>query len=403
MNNIEIEILRSSYGGDGIGYIDGVVCFVSKALPGEKVTVKNLRKSKNFIRAEIDEILLKSEHRLKPLCQYCDNYRINAGVYNCAGCTYQHVDYIEEVRLKCGQFIDLLKRIGGINEPNLVNKIFADNPYFYRNKITLHKGTINSVVGFYTEDNTSVINIDNCFLAMHPINNSFNEVKKIAFDNLEADSVTVRYTECDGIYFFTPSKKNKIKVLTEKNDYGTFLVPAESFYQVNHYMHNKMLDMFFNILKSLNVKHAIDLYCGIGIFGIIAASSGIEKVIAVDKDESAIKLAQTNADIANVTNIDFYASSSEDVAGKCFDLVSPEKTVLIIDPPRTGMNSKLIERILKNKLKHLIYISCAPDTLSRDLKLLTKEFYCLEQTNFIDMFPRTKHFESISLLTLKKG
>ena len=267
-------------------------------------------------------------------------------------------------------------------------------------------------MGYYQNDNTSLIEIKNCPLACRQINTL---LEKIDTDKLPettlSSSLTLRYTKDDGAkYWFKSDRNNSVthnntiaenQLLQEDTSFGKFYVPRNSFFQINFYLRDALIKETLNILKENPTEYVFDLFCGVGVFGICAAKFNNSKFFASDIDSNAIKIAKRNADHHNIKNIKFFAMPAVKAANKVFKEILPQKTTLILDPPRTGMDKKLTLEIAaaKNKPKNIIYISCAADTLCRDIKILSEAGYSVQHTKLIDMFPRTAHFESVTLLS----
>jgi len=324
------------------------------------------------------------------------------------------MDYDDELKTKNEQFGDLLERIAKIN-PNIRKApIASPSHYGYRNKITLHGKHNNDKYsfGYYQYDNTSLIEIKNCALACRQINSLLDKINagKLS-ESVLPSTLTLRYTENNGTKHWITSDQNTHAVhhkivgekqfLQENTSYGKFHVPRDSFFQINLSLRDKLIKETLDILKENPTEYIFDLFCGVGVFGICAAKSGKHTVYASDIDVTAINTAKTNAKLHQINNIKFFAMPAGKAANKVFRIVSPKKTTLIIDPPRSGLNKNLTWDIAtKYKPAKIIYISCAADTLCRDIKILSEAGYSVLHTRLIDMFPRTAHFETITLLII---
>ena len=164
---------------------------------------------------------------------------------------------------------------------------------------------------------------------------------------------------------------------------------------------NLLLSDFIQTIKNFLFEKVVDLYGGVGIFGLAAAMNGAKKTFISDIDPLAINYASLNARALNIHSVSTVIGSAEKVADSIWDKEN-DRTLLILDPPRTGLSRKIVSKILHHKPATICYISCAPDTLARDMQLLTKSVYQLKETRFFDMFPRTPYFESLSWLSLRK-
>ena len=409
---ITIEIESIAYGGNGVGRHDGIVYFVPGVLLGETVLVKPVLKKKTYVVAHPEKILKPSPNRIIPKCPYALQVPSSLQTY-CPGCQYQHMEYSEELKAKNEQFGDLIERIAKL-DPNIRKApIASPQCYGYRNKITLHSQGQNNKnkYGYYAIDNTSLIEIRNCSIACRQINTLLDSINADEpSETREPSTLTLRYTENDGAkHWFKFARNNsatdntletKKRLLQENTSYGLFNVPRDSFFQINYYLRDMLIKETLNILKQNPTEYVFDLFCGVGIFGICAAKTNTSRVYASDIDANAINTAKTNAALHRTNNIKFFALPAIKAANKIFKEIPPKKTTLILDPPRTGLNKKLIQDIItKYKPKNIVYISCAADTLCRDLKIFSEANYLVHHTRLFDMFPRTAHFETVTFLS----
>lgn len=393
-NTIELKIEDIVYRGTGLARLDGMIYFVEDVLPGEIVRAQIIKRKKNLVETKLVEILKKSPMRVESACKYTKQ---------CEGCCYQHMEYDTEIKFKHNQLINLLERIGGCSgipgrEP--VRSPFASG---YRNKISLHTGNYNGrkSLGYYMKDNRSVLDIRECPLAIDQLNSLLAELR----NNLSLSfgrKLTLRYTENDGALYWSnrsaPAKKN----LIEKTPLGNITVPVKSFFQVNPHAAEALFLRLSEILQRIRPEAVIDIYCGTGVFAFAAAKTGIEKVLGIDTDKLAIKSAIKNSRRMNYTSVIFrhgYAGSLLEDALKEF---KTDNTLIILDPPRAGLEKRVVDILCEKKPRDIVYVSCAADTMARDVKILTENGYSLAETGLIDMFPRTAYFESVTHLSCKR-
>lgn len=390
-----VDIYSTAFGGEGICRIDGIVCFVEGAFAGEKVLVEITEKKKNFLRARAVEIIYPIPERILPICPLA--YSCSTKGLFCPGCSYQSLSYVKEIEFKDKQFSDLLKKFAGIDLDKKLSPLFAKENLYYRNKIKLHR-IQNSLgkFGFVSNDNRTIIEVPKCYLACQEIN---EELAGLGNRELNFDEIILRYTKKNGVKVFSPdNRRRKAELLTEATLFEGFMVPEGSFFQVNIYAHEIMLREYAEVLKRVSPDMLIDLYCGIGVFGIIAAQNGI-KSVGADIDSEAVKIAQMNAQNRGVRDIIKFMHG--DVSLYARELLTKNHTLskcVVLDPPRTGLEKTLTQMLCDSPINDIIYISCSADTLCRDLKILLDGGYELESTRLIDMFPRTKHFETITHL-----
>ena len=395
----QVTINKVDNKGRGIGYTSGKIVFVKNALPGEIVTLKNIKEHKKYITADIQNIVKKSELRNIPKCPYYDS---------CGGCNLMHlgIDYQEEYKEK--KVKEILKKYANIKEN--VKFIKNNKELYYRNKVTLK--VKNSEFGYYNDETHNFIKVNNCLL----VNNKINEFIKsnvIKINNGELvirvnyqDELLINIRSAEDVSILNDINKYNVVgvVLNDKVIYGTsffydyigdfrFKVSYNSFFQVNNYMASNI----FMILKSnLKGKNLLDLYCGVGTLGL-SLKDNFESIYGIEKIENAIIDAKENALINNCHNAHFYAGDTYEVLkdiNVLFDTV-------IVDPPRSGLNEETRNLIIKLKPDKLCYVSCDPFTLARDLNILN-EFYDVEKINALDMFPNTYHVECVCILERKE-
>ena len=391
----QVTINKVDNKGRGIGYTSGKIVFVKNALPGEVVTLKNIKEHKKYITADIQNIVKKSELRNIPKCPYYDS---------CGGCNLMHVgiDYQEEYKEE--KVKEILKKYANIKEN--VKFIKNNKELYYRNKVTLK--VKNGEFGYYNDETHNFINVNNCLL----VNNKINEFIKSNVIKINNGELVIRVNYQDELLISIKSEEevtilndiNKYNVvgvvLNDKVIYGTsffydyigdfkFKVSYNSFFQVNNYMASNI----FMILKSnLKGKNLLDLYCGVGTLGL-SLKDNFESIYGIEKIENAIIDARENALINNCHNAHFYAGDTYEVLKD----INVSFDTIIVDPPRSGLNEETRNLIIKLKPDKLCYVSCDPFTLARDLNILNK-FYDVEKINALDMFPNTYHVECVCIL-----
>ena len=391
----QVTINKLDNKGRGIGYTSGKIVFVKNALPGEVVTLKNIKEHKKYITADIQNIVKKSELRNIPKCPYYDS---------CGGCNLMHVgiDYQEEYKEE--KVKEILKKYANIKEN--VKFIKNNKELYYRNKVTLK--VKNGEFGYYNDETHNFINVNNCLL----VNNKINEFIKSNVIKINNGELVIRVNYQDELLISIKSEENisilnyinKYNVvgvvLNDKIIYGTsffydyigdfkFKVSYNSFFQVNNYMASNI----FMILKSnLKGKNLLDLYCGVGTLGL-SLKDNFESIYGIEKIENAIIDAKENALINNCHNAHFYAGDTYEVLKD----INVSFDTIIVDPPRSGLNEETRNLIIKLKPDKLCYVSCDPFTLARDLNILNK-FYDVEKINALDMFPNTYHVECVCVL-----
>ena len=387
---MEVKIEKFDHLGNGIGKIDEKVVFVKRSLPDEIVDVKIIDERKKYAFGKIKKIIKNSDNRNESICPYYDK---------CGGCDFLHTTEEVERDFKKEKASDLIS-----------DKLcFYDTKEFnYRNKVILHGD--GSKLGFYEEKTNNIIDIDYCYLLDERINKVIRNLKKYIKENkCFIKEVMIRVGDeiilnIDGIVdkdfintfssvenIIINNKVIKGKGFIEKNllNYN-FKISPKSFFQVNYYG----LECIYKILKenlSNHYKKALDLYSGTSVMGILI-SDFCDKVISVESNESATNDALINIENNNIKNIEVINAKVETVIDKLRDV-----DLIIIDPPRSGLDKKTISYINEINPQTLIYISCNMITLKRDLQLLNEK-YDLKSLNLVNMFPKTYHVESVCVL-----
>lgn len=370
-SRIEIEIEDVAFGGEGVGRCNDFVVFVPFTIPGERVFAEITEVKKNFARARLIEILKQSSERVLPECRYFGE---------CGGCQYQHISYSYQLKIKQKQIIDLLTRIGGFANPIVEGVAGCPKHYGYRNKIMVrsqwNKLQQRLVIGFLKYDNRLVVDVEECKIAEPELNEQLKQLRQ------------------------NPPPRGGLKVMLRIFPDG-WEVPRDSFFQNNFYALPSLIEKVANFIKQSRARYLIDTYCGIGFFGI-ELSSRIEKVIGVDVDALAIKAAKKNAKMRGAKNCEFYSGKVEELLPEILKGINPKETVLIMDPPRTGVAIEGLKFLREIAPQQIIYISCHPATFARDLKILCEnDVFELSCVSPVDMFPQTQHVECVADLRRK--
>ena len=393
----EIKIDRLAFGGDGVGKLDGKVCFVPGAAPGETLGIKVVDERKTFCRGLLETIIQPAAARIAPRCPL-------AG-HGCPGCVYQHLRYEEEVRIKQNQLKELLQRLAGINPAGLVlAPIPSPCDYGYRNKLTLHAQPDENgmKLGYFMADNRTVIDLPDCPLAAPEINQLLEtERNRQSFRDGLTDgmNVTFRWTKAEQALCWRNRPAASQSCLHEETPCGEMLVPAGSFFQVNRAASGELMKLVSALLTSLTPSCFVDLYCGVGFFSRAAVAAGVKQIIGIESDPEAVKTANRNLKAFPDCHGRFITGKVEKTLAILSQQTLPASTVLLVDPPRSGLDADALRRMALLKISHLIYVSCSPDTLCRDLKALTVAGYQLKSAQIVDMFPRTAHFETVTWLS----
>ncbi len=445
--NYVVRIYDIGENGEGIGKIDDFVVFVDGALPTEKVLVKIVKVKKSYGYGKLLEILEGSESRVKPVC---DVFK------KCGGCSLQHLEYSAQLDFKRKRVKDSLERIGGFSDVHVLRTIGMENPYNYRNKAQFPVGISKNGLsfGFYAPRSHNIIDISKCFIQneinekiiyavknfmlefdIAPYDERFHKgivrhiVTRTAFVTGEvmvcivikgqklpkSETLVNTLLEINGISSVVLSYNNdktnvimgnKIDVLYGKyfiEDYigkFKFKISPLSFFQVNPEQTRVLYQTALDFAELTGKETVIDAYCGIGTISLFVSEKA-KKVIGIEIVPEAIEDARYNALINGVSNVEFILGKTEEVFPDLWEKMKVEPDVLFLDPPRKGCDIKLIDMILKSAVSKIVYVSCNPSTLARDLKLLSEE-YAVVRVQPVDMFCMTTHVETVICLSRVK-
>lgn len=377
--------------GNGITRIDNFVVFVPYALKDEKIKTKITKVNKRFATAKIEEIINKSDRRQ---CVKCKSFN------ECGGCSFLHLSFNEEKKKK----IDFINKLFNTN----VKEILTNNEYNYRNKATFH--VKNGMIGYYSENTNNLVEFDKCLLLDERINEIYSILKKMNLNYIF--EVVVRTSKSSVMVIFRGDKKdfdydgfvNKVKIdslyLNDKLLYGNAYIIEElgnikysiypnAFFQVNT---DNMKIMYDKVKEYAgNGNKLLDLYCGTGTIGIYLKEN-FKEVTGIEVNREAILNANINKSLNNLSNINFICGDASIARNNNYN-------VIVVDPPRSGLSNKVINFLNKSDAKTIVYVSCNPKTLKRDLDLLNK--YKVTKLECINMFNKTKHVECICKLEKK--
>jgi 23S rRNA (uracil1939-C5)-methyltransferase len=389
---IKLKLTEIGISGDTTANIENETISVFGGIPGEEVLAeirnqKQTKRKQNQRFATVKHVIKSSKHRVSTPCSF---YGF------CTGCNWQHIDYEYQLILKKQLLENEILKI--TNEKiNIQNIIKSKDQYNYRNhaRFTIRK---NGQIGFTNKVNKKFVSINKCLIMNEKINTHIQNLETYVG---ETSQMSVRVGINKDSYLIQPKfKNNKIKTITgqksyyEKIDDYNFQISSPSFFQVNSSQIITMKNTILSLLKNTNNNLLIDAYAGVGTFGILL-SNYFKKIIGIEQSYSAVVDAKYN--IRELGNYEIIIGNSEEI----LSTIKSEIDVLLLDPSRKGCDEKLIQNLIVNPVKNIIYISCEPKTLARDLKLLTHQSkYIIKSITPIDLFPNTHHVESITLLTL---
>ena len=386
--------------GQGITFVDDVITFVPNTIPGDIVDIKIVKKKKKYNVGKVINYIKLSKDRIDYKCPYFNK---------CGGCVLQSISYDATINFKLNKVINLFNKYNLDIKPEIVKN---PSDYNYRNKIKLM--VIDGKIGYFETNSHTLVEINECIIASKAINKVIPLLKTF---NIINGNIVIRCNLNDEILIIIESNdklnididilKEKIKlvgiVVNNKTIYGdNFLIECindiyykisyDSFFQINPYVASKL----FNIVKENIDKTDIvlDLYCGVGTLSLNTALNANE-VIGVEIVPNAVLNAIYNAKINKINNTKFILNDAQDAVGK----INKKFDKIIIDPPRSGLTKKTIDTILTIMPKKIIYVSCDPNALIRDI-LLLKDKYSIEKSYILDMFSYSYHVECICILNL---
>ena len=359
---MDIESLGNN--GDGIGRYEGKVIFVPFTLPGETVRVKVTARKKSYLRAVKIETVHSVAERQTPPCPYFER---------CGGCEWQHVSYALQLKTKVEQLTDVLARIGQLKSPSINTIVPSDTPYHYRNRI---RGTLrNGRFHFQQRGSNKLIAIDQCAIAEPAINRQLEEgLAHVPEGRLEISS-----DGCETV------------ILPMTDDHATDI----GFRQVNTSVSTALTKMIEAAVQRHQGEHYIDLYCGRGNWSIdMARRYAGSRIVGVDSSAHNIEQARKAAQTAQLTNVRFEHGRVE----KIVKVLPLNNSLCIVDPPRAGLDEKVCSALCDNPPELIVYISCHPASLARDLRKLTESRFGVSSITPFDMFPQTSHLECVCIL-----
>ena len=443
---VELEISDLAYGGTSVAKVNGFVVLVYGGIPGDVVKAEITKKKTNYAEAKLLELVRESELRTKPACSHFGF---------CGGCTWQNLKYEEQVRFKAKFVKDSLERIGDFTDPPVEDALGSDDVFYYRNKMEYAFSPHPSkklVLGLHPRKRFDLVfDLKECFLQSKTANEIVDSVRTFAREkNLSAydhrtksgllrylvvkegkntDSTMVNLVTYKGDFppasdFSTAllssfsivksvvrninSKLAQIavgeqeellggeRVITEKLGEFTFEISSNSFFQTNPRQAEKLYEIVLDVAGLQGDEEVMDLYCGNGTISVFL-SRAAKKVIGVESLEEAVQNARRNAELNEVNNCEFIRGEAKAVL-RDFEQSKAVPHLVVIDPPRAGLHPRVIKSLLSIKPEKIVYVSCNPTTLARDLMAFCRQDYKLENVKPVDMFPHTYHIESVAKL-----
>ena len=386
--------------GRGISHINNKIVFISNALEDEVIDATTTYSNKKFDEAKVNEIIEVSRMRIKPICPYFDI---------CGGCNLLHMNYDDQLKFKYNKVKDIIFKY--LKEDIKVNDVIYSNQFNYRNKASFE---VKEKLCYKMRKSTNLVDINYCYLLDKNINDIVHVLNNLNLKNI--NNITIRTGEEDIMVIISgnPTQeiidalKEKVKSIyvNDKLVYGRsnivskignyeFFVSDKSFFQVNKYNVKNLYDKVLEYAELTGNENILDLYCGTGTIGIYL-SKYAKSVIGIEVNEQAIFDANVNKNKNNIENISFICDTTSNIN----NIVNNDFDVIIVDPPRSGLDKNTINFLINSKARRIVYVSCDIMTLVRDLNIL-KQDYDIREITPVDMFPNTYHVETVCILERK--
>lgn len=442
-----VEITGLTHEGQGVGKIDGLVVFIDSSLPGETVEVKIVKQTKSYATGNLINIIKPSAKRVEPFCPVFDK---------CGGCAVQHMSYESQLEFKKDTVEQNLKRLGGLENIKVHDTLGMESPYKYRNKVQYPVSSEDNEIriGFYENRSHNIIDSSRCdiqplesnevrdiirnfckengvsiydeksgkgLLRHVMVRNGFKtgelmvvlviNGQKLPGSGLLAEILCRKYEKIKSIMLNVNTKNTNI-ILGDRNiciygqEYITdyignyqFRISPLSFFQVNPVQTEVLYRKALEYASLTGNETVFDLYCGIGTISLFLSEKA-KRVVGVEVVRDAIEDAGKNAALNNVANTEFIAGEAEVVIPRLY-AEGARADVVVLDPPRKGCDEALLNTLVEMQPKRIVYVSCNPATLARDLKYLSGHGFEVQEVQPVDMFPWTGHCEAVCLLNRK--
>jgi 23S rRNA (uracil1939-C5)-methyltransferase len=404
MTIIELELTGHAYGGEAFGRDEsGRMTFVAFALPGETVRAETVDERKRWARARLTETLNTSSQRIDPRCPHFTQ---------CGGCHYQHVAYDTQLEIKAGIVHDQLVRIGGLEAPSINTIVPSPNPWNTRNQIQFSLAD-DGRLGFMAAGTNDIVPITECHLPLPEIEEIWPRIDLA--EQLEIERIILRAgTDSEALIALQSELEPDLDIQIDLpgslvwlspqgvrviagNGYiefevldHPFRVSTRSFFQVNHHLLDDLVQLVLQAVDPKPGQMIFDLYSGVGLFSAFIAKSGA-KLVAVEQSASACQDFEFNLQMFD--DVELYEASVEMALGS----IQEKPDTILVDPPREGLSKDVRDKLIELTPNKLVYLSCDPATLARDVKRLIQGGFQMDTVTPIDLFPQTYHIESLTV------
>ena len=388
-DTLTIELTDIAFHGASIGRVDGQVVFADYGIPGETAEVLIEKVKRSMLLARVVEPVEPSTDRVEPPCPYFGA---------CGGCQWQHIAYERQLELKTHVVAEQLRRIGKFDDPPVSAMVGCDQPYGYRNNARFTTSP-DGELGYISRPGSGrrFMRIDRCLIMGDTINAALAEIQGNA---RVKHQVVVRHGEHTGDLLIQQDLSALVPSLPSGREHyeeellGTrFRISASSFFQTNTLQAEVLARLAIERMALAGDEVVVDAYAGVGTFAALVAPYA-RRVIAIEESPSALEDARIN--LATFDNVEYHSGKVE----KILPELEIEPDVILLDPSRNGMTQRAIDGVLKHRARRVVYVSCDPATLARDLRILVDGGYRLLDVTPVDMFPQTYHIECVAALEL---
>jgi 23S rRNA (uracil1939-C5)-methyltransferase len=410
MSTKQVEVTGMAHGGDALARHEGKVIFVPYALPGEEILVELTEERAKYARANLVEVVAASPERVEPRCPHFGT---------CGGCHWQHIAYETQLSLREETLRSQLRRIGHLAGVSIEPSLSMSNPWYYRNRVQLHLDSAGHL-GFMAAKGRRVVPIRECHIMHQLVADVFADLE-IDFPDLEMVSIRAGTTTGQQLLILetvgksapaldvdtpvscvllledgTPVTYLGDNYITENLAGRSFRISSTSFFQANTAQAERVLETVHLYLAPEEDQVLLDVYCGVGTFGLSLADK-VREVIGIEQSKEAIADARFNSE--EMANIRFLEGRAEELLPELDEKID----LVIVDPPRQGCRKRALTALLKLQPQKIVYVSCDPATLARDIGWLVQDRYELAEIQPVDMFPQTFHVETVALLHLSSS
>ena len=377
--------------GLAVAEVDGAPATIAGAIPGERLSTRVVKVYRDRVATRVEKISARSQHRVDPECRYFGE---------CSGCQWQHIDYGEQLAIKRSAVAAALDAYETLRDVEVLDTLPSPKRYGYRNhaRFTVGRGGENGIAGYMNADSRRFVRIDECMIMDDRINQTLTRLQG-RLDRMTQFSIRVGTNTSDTIVQpLLPAEIQDVESgrqrYIEKVRDATFQVAASSFFQVNTDQLAQVVDEVVGMVELDGTDTLVDLYCGVGTFARLLAPF-VHQVIGIEESASAVADARVNC--SDVDNVAFIEAKAEYAAA---ELVETGQTVdvAIVDPPRIGCAQEALDALRKLAPRRIMMVSCNPITMARDLDALCRSRFKLVSVRPVDMFPQTRHVESLALL-----